>query len=325
MKARALICSLALSVAAVPAIGAFPRLSATTDELRPWHLVHARVVDDVPIEDRIAVIGTTWEGDRRLLFETDDAPGMSSFEIAFWLDDGIKSVALERGIGDEAEAGPSLAVAADRSSDLPELPFHAAMAGYPPGGFTVPSADLSSAGRAAAADLFVSPSPSLSVLILLALLPAVAGLSALASRLPRNRGDRGAKRSGRPMATALASGLALSILAAALAISALPPSKELFVVGFEGSGAGVKAGELVISERGGWHVLEWGKGPLRLLGARLLPGRRLPLDLVEEGGTTVLAAAFSPVPVVVRSADGDGGDALYLEADGFLTGWLRHE
>jgi len=307
-----------------------PLLVLEPGALAAWHIVRARVESVEPITTRIAIVGRTWEGKSRLLFETKEAPGLPSFDVAFWIDDDIGAVSLVSGSGSAAKEGPELAVPVEGGPAPPYLPFHSPHAGIPPASFL--SLDPDPGGRAteAADRLFVSRPPIASFLVLLALFLSSLALAAISTRGPE------AEKNGRRRAFFAALQGALVLALGTTALLALPGEREIFIAALPAK-TGNTSLALRESIREGWTLREWGEGPRRLVGARLWPGRYLPLDLIlgtassgdlgdlggpggPGGDRQSPLVVFSEPPLIVGSSEG-----LRLEADSFLTGWIIDE
>lgn len=260
-------------------LGAEPRLILSEGSLRPWRLVEARVEAERSILDELRVVGQTWEGETRLLFRSEGGPGLPSLALAFYLDDQIKSLHLEWGESEARVSGPELAVARSPEAPPPAPPFHPAGLGLPPSRFQPQAADLEGAGREAAAALFLARPPLLSTVILL--------LFGLGSLILARAGFLREVR--RRRAIGFAAALLLALLGGGGALLALPSAREFFVAAFPAAAAPSGSpwpglayrGE---EEREGWRLRSWGEGEERVFGARLGPGRLLPLDPSRGGG-----------------------------------------
>ncbi len=301
----------ALLLAAASIFGE-PRLVLDAGDLRPWRIVHARVESDSPIDAPIFIIGSTWEGGSRLLFERNSAPGLPSFEAAFWIDDGIRAVSLAIG-KDRAPGGGEIAVTEGAAAEAPppQPPFHSPRNGRPSPTFSPRASDLEAAGRAASERLFVSEPPFMSAIFLSLL--CLASLAIASSRRTARAKSSGSKGE----AIRFAAAAAAAVLLGAAALAALPPNRELDIVAFPRGASFSGSYQLVTVDREGWATRTWGEGPNRLLFARLGPGRDLPLDLVDREGSLI---RFSEAPVVVGSDDG-----LALSSREALSGWSLDE
>jgi hypothetical protein len=289
-----------------------PRLVLDAGDLRPWRIVHARVESDSPIDAPVFIIGSTWEGGSRLLFERNSAPGLPSFEAAFWIDDGIRAVSLAIG-KDGAPAGGEIAVTDGEPAEAPppQPPFHSPRDGRPSPTFSPRASDLEAAGRAASERLFVSEPPIMSAIFLSLL--CVASLAIGSSK----RKGKGKASSGKAVAIRFAAAAAASALLGAAALAALPPNRELDLVAFPRGASFSGSYQLVTMNREGWTTRTWGEGPNRLFFARVAPGRDLPLDLVDREGALI---RFSEPPIVVGSDEG-----LALSSREALSGWSLDE
>jgi len=316
-------------------ISAEPHLLFAPGALGPWRIVHARVESDGPMTTKVSIFGRTWEGGRRLLFTTDGSPGLASFAAAFWLDDDIAAVVLDTGSGEDIRKGRETAVPTEAHVVPPELPFHEPRSGRIASSFSPNTGDLGTTASEASDLLFVSKPPLASALLLLILFAVTLVIAIF----------RGGRQRGSPpprgILLEMAAGLLLSLGFGAAALVALPSEREFFAVALgappSATGAGTLPGaarpadaagptraarpaaalKLRESVRGGWTLREWGDGPRRLVGIRLAPGRRFPLELLDRPGRTV---RFSSPPFVVRGTDG-----LYLAGDRFVTGWFVDE
>lgn len=296
-----------------------PLLVMGPGALAPWHIVRARVESTEPILTRVAVLGRTWEGGSRLLFESA-APGLSSFDAAFWIDDDIAAVSLVSGSGSAEKRGPEIPVSVEGGMAPPYLPYHSPRSGNPPSNFL--SHDPDPVGRAAEAvdRLFVSRLPVASVLLLFALF--LASLALAAPGLRRRLEGGGGRRFLFPALQGL-----LVLVFGTAALIALPGERELFVAAIP---VKAESAPLLLREtnRENWSIREWGEGPRKLIGFRLWPGRNLPLDLILAEGPSGLPFGdnpeaeilFSKPPLVVGNAEG-----LALQGDSFLTGWIIDE
>jgi len=307
----ALSLAAALLLAAASSFGE-PRLVLEAADLGPWHIVHARVESDSPIEAPVFIIGKTWDGGSRILFERASAPGLPSFEAAFWIDDGIRAVSLAIG-KERVPTGEEIAVApaSPAENTPPQPPFHSPRNGRPSPTFSPRASDLEAAGRAASEGLFVSEPPLMSAMFLSLL--CAASLAVVSSR----RRGRGKASGGKGEAIRIAAATAASALLGAAALAALPPNRELDIVAFPRGASFSGSYQLATQSREGWTLRIWGEGPNRLFFARLAPGRDLPLDLVDREGSLI---RFSEAPIVIGSDVG-----LALSSREALSGWSIDE
>lgn len=284
----------------------------------PYRIATARIGNEGGREGTIRLLGLPWEGKPRLLFETTVDAYAEIVEAAFYIDEELRALVVERVSRGEVERGPETPLLR-REGESPEearlsaemrafpFPLVETSRGDPPASFALAEDSLESAARKAAGRLFVLPGPGRSILVVLG---AFALASVLLGRLrfPKRR-------------TELVLALIFSLAAAGLVVIFLPQQALLYTVALPSADPAARlSGSLVGRNEGGqgWRGRAYGEnGEIDFMGILAPRDRRLPLELIAAPD---LRFRFDRAPRMIL----DRGK-LWIETDGLTLVWRLHD
>lgn len=302
------------------AAGTGLRLSGGT--FAPYRFTHVRLECEAGIVGDVRVTGDDWNGKKRLLYEGQSKAWAGSIELVFYVDEGLKSLAIEAETGNGrqnlsldlaalalSKAVPDAAELARRTflRDLP-LPYSSPRQLKSPVAMEMAASGLSDAASQIAASCLCLEPPTRVLAALAFFIVAAAGLAA-------------SKRRMRP-GMALAATLGLSILALAAVIILLPREPRMIIVDLprpQGEGAMAYRGRLAL-ESGmvdGASVMRYSASSSAGLSftAVSTPGKSgIPLSIIEARPGSLV---FSSPPIVVAK-----GAGLELHCERWTTGWM---
>lgn len=297
-------------------------LGLSWESFEPYRFARARLACEAGIRGRVGAVGTDWNGGKRLLYEGRNEAWTDSIDLAFYVDEGLKSIEIEAdtGAGRQglsldlsvpalSQAVPGDAELARRAAlrDLP-LPFSTPRQARPPAAFALAASGLSdAASQIAAACLCLDPPTA----ALAALALFIATVSLLAAT--RRRMAPGAS---------LAMTLGLSALAVAAVVMFLPREPRIIIAELPRplvEGSMPYSGDLVLDSGApdGGSVMRYSTsnpGGLSFFGVSTPGESGVPLSVLEEREGNLV---FSSPPAVIA-----GNGVLELRFERWTTGWL---